>query len=198
MSPSGRMVIGLGLDSVYETSMTLHHIYGFPYIPASSIKGVLRSYIIANVKLFDNKETLAITCKDFCDIFGCPAELKDKDKKNIKSYYQKAHQGNVTFFDAMPTKAPNIKTDIMTPHYGDYYKPSNTTVYPTDTQSPVPVPFLTVEDTPFYFVFGSKKLADINTSDYWGKTISTWLAEALTDHGIGAKTAVGYGYFQAP
>lgn len=44
--PEWRMVIGLGNESVYETSMILHHIYGIPYIPGSAIKGVVRSYII--------------------------------------------------------------------------------------------------------------------------------------------------------
>jgi CRISPR/Cas system CMR subunit Cmr6 (Cas7 group RAMP superfamily) len=28
------------------------------------------------------------------------------------------------------------------------------------------------------------------------KSIKEWLKEALTNHGIGAKTAVGYGYFE--
>ncbi|NJO03736.1 MAG: hypothetical protein HC880_20560, partial [Bacteroidia bacterium] len=30
-----------------------------------------------------------------------------------------------------------------------------------------------------------------------GKTIDEWLKDALTNHGLGAKTAVGYGYFRA-
>ena len=43
---SWRLVVGLGAASVYETSMTLHHIYGIPYIPGSAIKGVTRNYKI--------------------------------------------------------------------------------------------------------------------------------------------------------
>jgi len=43
---SWRLVVGLGAASVYETSMTLHHIYGIPYLPGSAIKGVTRSYRI--------------------------------------------------------------------------------------------------------------------------------------------------------
>src|SRR5690606_28759234 len=34
-----RLAVGLGEISVYETSIKLHHIYGFPYIPASTFKG---------------------------------------------------------------------------------------------------------------------------------------------------------------
>ena len=43
---SWRLAVGLGNPSVYETSMTLHHIYGIPYLPGSAIKGVTRSYRI--------------------------------------------------------------------------------------------------------------------------------------------------------
>jgi CRISPR-associated protein Cmr6 len=43
---SWRLTIGLGSASVYETSITLHHIYGIPYLPGSAIKGVTRSYKI--------------------------------------------------------------------------------------------------------------------------------------------------------
>lgn len=37
-----RMVVGLGGPSVLETAMTLHHIYGFPIIPGSALKGLAR------------------------------------------------------------------------------------------------------------------------------------------------------------
>ncbi|MGB1243374.1 MAG: hypothetical protein ACPG49_12675, partial [Chitinophagales bacterium] len=34
---SGRLITGLGAASVYETNITLHQIYGFPYLPTSGI-----------------------------------------------------------------------------------------------------------------------------------------------------------------
>ncbi|MBC7248558.1 MAG: type III-B CRISPR module RAMP protein Cmr6 [Actinobacteria bacterium] len=49
LRPEWRMVVGLGGESVYETSMTLHHIYGFPYIPGSAIKGVTRHHIVTTL-----------------------------------------------------------------------------------------------------------------------------------------------------
>ena len=42
---SYRLLIGAE-ESIYETSLKLHHIYGIPYIPASAIKGVIRNYYI--------------------------------------------------------------------------------------------------------------------------------------------------------
>src|SRR3954453_22283347 len=36
----GRMVVGLGAESILETSITLHRTYGVPIIPGSALKGL--------------------------------------------------------------------------------------------------------------------------------------------------------------
>lgn len=188
----GRLVVGLGGASVYETSMTLHHIYGIPYIPASSIKGVLRSWILINC--FDgmndpNAEERAMKDNVFAATFGTDDNASDL----------KAHRGNLIFFDAFPIKAPTIEADIMTPHYSDYYSDSDNKkqTAPSDTQKLTPIPFLTVaEGTEFQFIVGEKGNEGLlNKPFHDQKTIIEWLKEALSEHGIGAKTAVGYGYF---
>lgn len=179
--PEWRFVTGLGGHSVYETGITLHHVYGIPYIPASSIKGVLRSWII--YAQFENNERDALRDETFCHVFGCPAE----------SALGKAHQGKVIFFDALPIKSPTIEPDIMNPHYPKWY---GGTGAPVDTDSPNPVFFLTVKDTPFQFILGSKQW-NLGSKTFWdGKTLGWWLENALVEHGIGAKTAVGYGYMK--
>jgi CRISPR-associated protein Cmr6 len=104
----------------------------------------------------------------------------------------KAHQGNLTFFDALPTEKPTLQPDVMNPHYPDYYSKKSA---PTDTQSPIPVFFLTVAKTSFRFIIGSKKW-NLDSTQFWDKTIEEWLVDALQEHGIGAKTAVGYGYMK--
>ncbi|GAB4440171.1 MAG: hypothetical protein Kow00120_08220 [Anaerolineae bacterium] len=38
-----RLVVGLGADSVLETSLTLHRVYGYPIIPGSALKGLART-----------------------------------------------------------------------------------------------------------------------------------------------------------
>lgn len=175
-----RLIVGLGGASVYETSMTLHHIYGFPYIPASSIKGVLRSYI--TLKCFGDEEKTALKDKDFVEIFGSSAAEKIGEN-NVGI-------GAITFFDAFPVSAPSVEPDIMNVHYRDYY---NNTGAPKDTDSPNIVSFLTVKaGTLFQFIIGAKK----HNLMFQGKQLGDWLREALSEHGIGAKTAVGYGYMQ--
>jgi CRISPR-associated protein Cmr6 len=193
-----RMIVGLGNESVYETSITLHHIYGVPYIPASAVKGVFRSYIIQ--RCFENSEVDAIRDKSFCDVFGCPEELpKPNSKDKIKSYYGGARQGEVMFFDALPVTAPVISPDIMNPHYGEYYGSNSTNVKaPTDFLNPVPIPFFTVSDTSFHFLAGAKRDVQIFGELGNGQSIKDFLLQkmpkALSEQGIGAKTALGYGY----
>ncbi|MDZ4709989.1 MAG: type III-B CRISPR module RAMP protein Cmr6 [Saprospiraceae bacterium] len=192
--PDWRFVTGLGGHSVYETGITLHHVYGVPYIPASSIKGVLRSWVIFSE--YENNEGKAISAStEFCEIFGCPAELTVEEgdrKKTYKSTFREERQGKVTFFDALPTHKPTIEVDIMNPHYPKYYSGNEA---PTDTQSPTPIFFLTVSNTTFQFLLATKvENWNLKTKQFWDKTLEDWLIEALTEHGLGAKTAVGYGY----
>jgi len=211
-----RMVIGLGGESVYETGMTLHAVYGIPYIPASSIKGVMRSWIIS--QLFENSEVKAISNSSlFCALFGCPKEA-GKGKNKVKSALGHEFQGSLRFFDAFPSDKPQLTTDIMNVHYKDWYKEIGYKP-PTDTQSPNPIYFLTVDkanDIQFNFhiaITDNPKLADFklkpgSTEDFSPylphhslsldssllDIAKYWLEQALTQHGIGAKTAVGYGY----
>lgn len=222
-----RMVIGLGGDSVYETGMTLHPVYGIPYIPSSSIKGVLRSWIIR--QLFDNdapeikekekREKTFVTPEAraihnssiFCILFGCPKEIRGAQRNLPSALDGKESQGSLRFFDAFPNKAPKLKTDVMNVHYQDWYKEIGYKP-PTDTQRTNPIPFLTVDnanDLAFGFnlaITQNQKLSDFKenyhayiqgaslTPDSTLLDFATyWLKQALTNHGIGAKTAVGYG-----
>lgn len=170
----GRLIIGLGSESVYETAITLHHIYGIPYIPSSSIKGVLRNYIIMNE--FENLECKALKEKWFCDIFGSDKDRVDKESR-----------GKIIFFDSFPIDKIELDFDIVNPHYTDYYSGKKN---PTDDMKPVPIPFITVaSDTKFRFIIASKEEnRELLTN------VKAFLIEALENQGIGAKTSVGYGY----
>lgn len=195
-----RLAIGLGTASVYETGLSLHPVYGFPMIPASSIKGVLRSWIIEEV--FGKDESKALqNSKLFCDIFGC-------DKTG---WYKKEMAGKVMFFDAYPRPGFRVEPEVMTPHYGEYYTKDD--VPPADWLSPVPIIFLVVSKATFTFRYGWRSWFVHNPpeddplwKDFEQRSntlpsekpslkdfLSWWMADALKNHGIGAKTAVGYG-----
>lgn len=176
----GRLAIGLGNTSVFETSITLHHIYGFPYIPASSVKGILRSWIIREYFAINdnskdsliNAESNALENEAFCLLFGCSKDKKtviiDNEGNPIRksdgkyktktelTALEKDHIGNIVFFDVYPIEPPNIEVDIINPHYTEYYKEGSKTP-PADWQNPIPIFFLTLKKTPFQFLFGYRK-----------------------------------------
>ena len=210
-----RLAIGLGQASVFETSITLHHIYGIPYIPASAVKGILRSWII--IKYFSNngKDLKDAECNayqnlSFCRIFGAPAKPQECKESAIREYYKNnfdkdidAYMGDIVFFDAFPTKVPTVSVDIMNPHYQPYYNDDDAKTPPADWFNPVPIFFLTIKNTGFQFLFGIRKGRDNFKVEINGENkgnviefLSNELKEALTNHGIGAKTAVGYGRFK--
>lgn len=193
-----KLVMGLGNVSTFETDITLHHTYGIPYIPGSAIKGVLRNYIIGEYSekfdksnCYEKPEKKAENNDVFRSIFGG----QDKDGKSI--------QGNVIFMDAFPKDKYEIALDVMTPHHKKYYEG---VAEPKDSEPPVPINFLVLKNCSFIFYIAVKK-SIIENSDFkikleklfknndLEKFIRDNLKQALNVHGIGAKTSVGYGYF---
>ena len=170
---SYRLLIGAE-ESIYETSLRLHHIYGIPYIPASAIKGVIRNYYI-NKYYEEELQTMSIE------------QLENnllKDDDFIYYFGTQKKEGEIIFFDAFPVTYPKLQKDIINCHYSDYYTKDKP---PTDTQKPNPFIFLTIKDCEFDFYIASQKDID--------NIIIELMQEAFTNFGIGAKTAVGYGYF---
>ena len=188
MTVDWRLVIGLGGAAVYETDITLHHVYGIPYLPGSAVKGVTRSRVVA--ELFGNevgdKQRGALADPGFCLVFGSP-------EKSVAG----ARRGVVRFFDAFPVTAPTLCLDVMNPHYGPYYTGEQP---PADYHNPVPIPFLTVEKTSFMIWVGveEKENTAVAGGVFDGKTplavAVEWMEQAMREQGIGAKTSVGYGY----
>ena len=95
-----RLAVGMGHPSVYENGLTLHFLFGLPYLPGSGIKGMLRNTII--VEAFEGKEEQALENKVFVALFG-----KEPSKKNS------GYRGQLMFFDAFPIRAPKIGLEIM-------------------------------------------------------------------------------------
>jgi len=199
-----RLVIGLGASHPQETSMTLHHIYGIPYIPGSAIKGVTRHWAVLKFaeeywKLLQSNQK---NDKKFEDSIKRVAEgLENSDdlvievdgiafKDLIEIFGTQKQQGKVIFFDAYPVGGINLKIDIMNPHYPNYYSEGQP---PTDWQNPVPIKFLTVEDTKFRFYLTSRSIDDPH-KELLSRT-KRLLSEALKKYGVGAKTSLGYGIF---
>jgi len=189
-----RLIIGLGAAHPQETSMTLHHIYGIPYIPGSAIKGVTRHWAI--LKFSDEKAKSE--GRDFLKVIEEVANVLESGKdinlevdginfsRLIEIFGTQQKRGEVIFMDAFPVENINLKIDIMNPHYPDYYGKGEP---PADWQNPNPIKFLTVEKTKFQFYLLSR-------NDELLRISKKLLEEALKEHGIGAKTSLGYGIFE--
>lgn len=162
-----RFVSGLGSSHPYETGFIWHRTLGVPYLPGSSVKGMMRAWAERwNPESWPSVRRL----------FG---DMEDEGA------------GSLIVLDALPASAPRLEVDIMNPHYGDYYADSSKP--PADYLSPKPVFFLTVVPrTSFRFALAPRDPASESVASDLDKAWEM-LADALQWLGAGAKTAVGYG-----
>lgn len=164
-----RFVTGLGRQHPVENGFSWHHALGVPYLPGSSVKGMVRAW----AKRWEEKVSLDDTKR----IFG---------SKNTE------YVGNVIFFDALPDSCIRLEMDVMTPHYSPYYSDGET---PGDWYDPVPIPFLTVgSGQTFQFIVAPRRPRN-EQSRQDAAQAAEWLKKALKWIGAGAKTAAGYGRF---
>ncbi len=175
---SSRLVIGLGLPNPTDTGFLLDRLTGSPYLPGSSVKGLLRAAAdLARNGEFQG-ESVAPDWK--------PAGLIDRIFGPASDNPEGLAKGTVVFYDAFPDKWPALEVDILTPHHHDYYENGSA---PGDWESPTPVPFLTVQAgvkfTFFFRALGSEDLGPIKRL----------LPVALDWLGIGGKKSSGYGMF---
>jgi CRISPR-associated protein Cmr6 len=168
---NGRMVVGLGSESVLETSICLHRTYGLPYIPGSAIKGLAANYAHQYLSTDWQKGGKFHTL-----VFGNTDDA-----------------GYITFFDALYVpgtgyKGKSLYPDVITVHHPKYYQDIENEA-PSDSDNPNPVPFLSATGT---YLFALAAL-DFPKGTRWIDLTFQLLAEALEKVGIGAKTSSGYG-----
>jgi CRISPR-associated protein Cmr6 len=168
----GRMVVGLGSESVLETSIALHRTYGVPYIPGSALKGLAASYARSHLD-----EDWKPTSDAYKIVFGDTGDA-----------------GYIIFFDALyiPDTGHHgqvLYPDVITVHHQNYY---NGTDAPTDMDSPNPVPFLSATGT-YLVALAAPDITDAKGKKAWVNAAFTLLQNALKTMGIGAKTSSGYG-----
>jgi CRISPR-associated protein Cmr6 len=171
-----RLVVGLAGPSPLETNLTLHQLYGVPYLPGSGLKGLARSAARADLRVDEKNEP-----DEVAEAFGTPKGA-----------------GLVDVLDGIPIysdERPLVTVDVMNSHYPDWYRDGGKGgVKPADNQNPNPVFFLTVAPkSEFEFaVLCRRRISDARTA--LGR-VEKWLCAGLRDLGAGGKTAAGYGYF---
>lgn len=186
-----RLIINQAGGVLENAGLCLDPYFGTPYIPGTALKGISR--MAAEQDGPNRNEILAV--------FGWSAgDRALPDKVRDMSF-----AGSVSFLPAYPVHDAPVGIDILTCHHPDYYRDSNKT-QALDTESPIPNPFPVIEAGaefafPLVMLVRARQLSEMKTLldltplfDPLCKA-RAWLLQGLTQHGAGAKTAAGYGWF---
>lgn len=216
-----RLIAGLGASHVLETGFTLDRNTGLPYLPGSTVKGLARAWglieVAAQLNLSVNDLNPLAKLLIENELTQVIHELERKgipvsdDARPYIGWFQlifgsQKQGGAVAFLDAIyygygskQDAPPRYVTDVMTPHYVDYYT-QNGGAAPSDSDDPNPVSFLTV-DSGNVFAFGvlprAGAFVNMQAEDVeiaMGTAVD-WLQRGLSRLGAGSKTAAGYGFF---
>lgn len=167
---STRLLIGLATQfgkPAFDIGLSFHPVLGIPYIPASSIKGSIHSYVnLSGLKcsaLGDETEQV---------LFGSTLEV-----------------GHVIVTDAYPVSYAKLllEAEVITPIYSEAKKEIK-----EHEASPVPIIYPCIaKGVTFRFIIAldRKKIGEC------AKEVLKWI-ESVLKEGIGAKTMLGYGIME--
>jgi len=179
----GRLIIGLGRETVLESGVTLQHTYGVPVLPGTGLKGL---------------------CSHYCHtVWGADDErYKEGGSLHQVMFGTMEQAGMVTFADGWMDPASlragsGLLRDVTTPHHREWSKEIGEKVLnvkspPSDTDDPVPVSWLSVSGA-FWIAYK----VDVATEDpqraAFVELVGGLVEQALGTWGVGGKTSAGYG-----
>src|SRR5690625_5039949 len=105
---------GFGTAHVNETAVTIHHTYAIPYIPSSSVKGVVRRWYIQQF-LEGKEENLLAEAGKVSD------DLRQKVKMGQLMFGSQAQSGLAQFYDVYFHNQCRLTPNLMITIFGDYY-----------------------------------------------------------------------------
>ena len=150
LTTTSRFVTGLGRSHPIENGFSWHPTLGVPYLPGSSIKGLVRAWAERDADPKPDGQRVGW-------LLGSPRKA-----------------GSMCFLDAVPIEPVRLEADVMTPHYAGW--DSNNP--PGDWRSPTPIPFLvTAAKTPFLFGLVprcSVSSADLSIVRDWLRSALVW------------------------
>ena len=145
-----RFVTGLGLSHPVENGFAWHPTLGTPYLPGSSVKGLVHAWAKAE------------------------AEPRSSANPRERLFGSVGNAGSICFMDAVPVAPTRLDADVMTPHYAGW----SASEPPGDWMSPTPIPFLTVAaGTPFLFAFVPGRVVsneDLKAVEDWLSAALSW------------------------
>ncbi len=90
---STEAVVWLASPGPLGLGLAIHHVYGFPIIPASSLKGLAR------------RVARGVDARGADERYGSPSAV-----------------GQVAILDGLPCPGWRVQRDVMTPHFGKWYQ----------------------------------------------------------------------------
>lgn len=203
-----RLLVGHGNPSGTEVGLALHHTWGVPVLPGSSLKGLMAHYVQAvygpgdpshpeperapygGVR-WEGNRMKGPPGEVYRLLFGSP----ETDERGPEA--PGASEGKIVFYDGLwlpPTQGGTAETplvrDVLTVHQFEYYQGKG--AWPNDYDSPNPVAFLTVAPGSRFLV----ALGVVPGTERAGELLALaerFLAEALREWGVGGKGSAGYG-----
>lgn len=165
-----RLIVGIGEASVRDIGIMLHHTYGVPFIPGSSLKGLAAAY-------------------------ARKLPGWDKDSESYRTLFGDGRQsGAVDFMDAIwvpDALVQPLSVDIINVHHQSYYTHfgkgnDDQELQRMFMEAPVPNYFVCVQPN-------VSLLVAVNGPTVWAQSALELLRLATDEVGIGAKTNAGYG-----
>ncbi len=206
---------GLGNEHPTENGFAFLNPYGLPYLPGSSVKGVLRQAACelasgqwGETHGWSDEKRFSLPSPasgrgaggegfSMLDVLFGP-KSNDGDTDHLR--------GALSFWDVIPQIAPedskkpdqiSLAVEIMTPHQGHYYQNGEA---PHESGQPNPISFLSVPpNSRFVFhvqcnlAFLGRLAPELNQGSRWKEMLEAAFQHAYQWLGFGAKTAVGYG-----
>ena len=201
-----RMMINMAGGVIENAGIALDRCLGLPFIPGSAVKGISRAQALWEIKAETDATTKKEKLRFAMLIFGFGGQdIKGQGafawaggeplaKEIAATLATEDFKGSVCFLPAYPTTNPGIVVDMVNTHYPEYYRGRRQQA--TDDEPPIPNYFPAVkEGTSFGFALIINRVPSGVTKEEILDRSKTWLQNALTEKGVGAKTAAGYGWF---
>ena len=218
MRINSRLIVNHAGGVLENAGLCIHRHFNYPYIPGSAVKGIARH--AAWNEWYETRRDDAELAKKIAITFGYPTgdkcpkkeEMSRPTKENYLDEYLKIkfpdlfgkdakhenYSGSVSFLPAIPHDSNwKLVPDIVNCHHMNYYGGKEPNAKALDTESPNPQFFPAVEAGAI-FVFtllpvpGRDAIPGFNPLGF----AKEYLKKGLEEHGIGAKTSSGYGWFE--
>jgi CRISPR type III-B/RAMP module RAMP protein Cmr6 len=201
MKLGGRLIVNQAGGVLENAGLCLHRHFGYPSIPGSAVKGAARHAAWCEWEEAEGPEKRELA-RRIAFTFGFPTRASELDaylRAEFSELFGEGashamNAGCVAFLAATPQGKGKLGVDIVNCHHREYYAGKRNRA--TDDEDPNLQYFPVVEaGSSFEFVFCPTRRAAMLDYDALAAA-ERWLRAAAEIHGMGAKTAAGYGWFE--